>query len=111
MSVIRCAISSAPRKRRSSALGLQARSAGVAAFGVVAIEVDPTLAARQCYWICAIAFISLATTSLGSFAYDRASQEFCPSVTIHFRKSFTTSRFAVSVNFAGISSQVKLAIG
>src|SRR5712691_751682 len=66
---------------------------------------------RQYYWICAIAFISLATTSFGSFAYDSASQDCWPSVIIHFRKSFTTSRFAPSVNFAGISSQVKLAIG
>src|ERR1019366_4627368 len=112
-SVMRCAISSAPRMRRRNARGLHARLAGVAAFGVVAISADSDLAIRNVkrYWICAIAFISLATISFGSLAYDSASQDCCPSVIIHFRKSFTTSRLAVSVNFAGINSHVKLAIG
>src|SRR5579872_5242013 len=111
MNVIRCAISSAPRNRRSNARGLHARSAGVAALGVVAIRVNPNVLQTESYSILEIAFISLATTSFGNFAYERASQDCCPSVIIHFRKSLTTSRFAVSVHFAGIRSQVKLEIG
>src|SRR5882762_5199287 len=65
----------------------------------------------ESYSIFEIAFISMATTSFGNFAYDSASQDCCPSVIIHFRKSLMTSALVVSVNFAGISSHVKLAIG
>src|SRR2546425_11558554 len=58
-----------------------------------------------------MAFNSLSTTSFGNFAYERFSAEPWPSVIAQLRNFFSASRFPASLNFSGISSQVKLEIG
>lgn len=51
---------------------------------------------RQNYWMLLMAFFSFSTTSLGSFAYERDSTWFWPSLSIHFRKPLMASRFPAS---------------
>src|SRR5213078_65619 len=66
---------------------------------------------RHRYSISGIAFCSIATTSLGSLAYESASTMFCPSLSIHCRNSLSTFFFAWSWIFDGMSNHVKLEMG
>src|ERR1039457_7199480 len=68
---------------------------------------------RACgdYLTCLIASFTFAATFSGNGAYASAEVIFWPSVTIQFRKSAKIWPLAASLDWAGISSQVKLEIG
>src|ERR1035438_7095067 len=61
--------------------------------------------------ICAICLISLATTSLGSGAYQSAPANFCPSASIHPRNALMVVAFFASWISLGTSSHVKVEMG
>src|SRR5689334_22849810 len=63
------------------------------------------------YSIAPMVFCSTATTSAGSFAYERGSAMDCPSVNIHCKNSVIAFFLAGSWILDGINNHVKLEIG